>query len=54
MKNINVRLVYIIYSNHIFGDNILPKEFVSKIEVLIKNEKFNKIKFKLMDINERR
>lgn len=48
-----VSCLYNIFKSY-FGDNILPKEFISKIEVLIKNEKFNKIKFKLMDINERR
>ena len=37
-----------------YGNNLLPQGFIDKIKILIQKEKTNKIKFKLMDINERR
>ena len=37
-----------------YGSNKLPNELETKIKLLIQNEKSNKIKFKLMDINERK
>lgn len=48
-----VSCLYNIFKSYL-GDNILPKEFADKIKNLIENEKFIKIKFKLMDINERK
>lgn len=48
-----VLCLYGIFKSY-YGDNLLPQGFIDKIKVLIQKEKSNKIKFKLMDINERR
>lgn len=48
-----VQCLYNIFKSY-YGDNILPQGFIDKINALIKTEKSNKIKFKLMDINDRR
>lgn len=48
-----VLCLYNIFKSY-YGDNILPQGFINRIKGLIEGEKSNKIKFKLMDINERR
>lgn len=48
-----VLCLYGIFKSY-YGENILPQGFIDKIKGLIRKEKSNKIKFKLMDINERR
>ena len=48
-----VLCLYNIFKSY-YGKNLLPQGFKDKINVLIETQKSNKIKFKLMDINERR
>lgn len=48
-----VLCLYGIFKSY-YGENILPQGFIDRIKELIQKEKSNKIKFKLMDINERR
>ena len=48
-----VQCLYNILKSY-YGDSLLPQGFIDRIQNLIKNEKSNKIKFKLMDIIERR
>jgi hypothetical protein len=48
-----VLCLYNIFKSY-YGDNLLPQGFVDKIKGLIETQKSNKIKYKLMDINERR
>lgn len=48
-----VLCLYGIFKSY-YGNNILPQGFIDKIKILIENEKSNKIKFKLMDIKERK
>ena len=52
-KNKCVQCLYNIFKSY-YGDSLLPQGFIDKINILIQTEKSNKIKFKLMDINERR
>lgn len=48
-----VQCLYNIFKSY-YDKDLLPNEYSSKIQSLIDNEKTNKIKFKLMDILERR
>ena len=48
-----VQCLYNIFKSY-YGSNLLPQGFIDKINALVKSEKSNKIKFKLMDINDRR
>jgi len=48
-----VQCLYNIFKSY-YGRNLLPQGFIDKINALVESEKSNKIKFKLMDINERR
>ena len=48
-----VQCLYNIFKSY-YGDNLLPQGFIDKLKPLIETEKSNKIKFKLMDINDRR
>ena len=45
--------LYNIFKSY-YGESILPQGYIDKINELIKNENNMKIKFKLMDIIERR
>ena len=48
-----VQCLYNIFKSY-YDKDFLPNEYNSKIQSLIDNEKTNKIKFKMMDILERR
>ena len=54
MKKINVVNVYIIYLNHCIMIQYYRKIIMKKIEKLKTNEKSMKIKFRYMDILERK
>ena len=45
--------LYSIFKSY-YGDNILPQGFINKLETLQNKEKVMKIKFKIMDILERK
>ena len=48
-----VQCLYNILKSY-YGEYLLPEGYIVKIQSLIKNEKSNKIKFKMMDIIERK
>ena len=48
-----VQCLYNIFKSY-YSDNLLPKEYNNKLNELIKNEKCMKIKFRMMDILERK
>ena len=48
-----VQCLYNIFKSY-YDKDFLPNDYNSKIQSLIDNEKTNKIKFKMMDILERR
>jgi len=48
-----VQCLYNIFKSY-YGDSLLPQGFRDKLNIIVKSEKSNKIKFKIMDIIERR
>ena len=48
-----VQCLYNIFKSY-YGDSLLPQGFTDKLNLIVKSEKSNKIKFKVMDIIERR
>ncbi len=48
-----VQCLYNIFKSY-YSENVLPEEYNKKLNELIKNEKCMKIKFKMMDILERK
>ena len=48
-----VQCLYNVFKSY-YGDYLLPEGYNQKIKVLIENEKSNKIKFRMMDILDRK
>jgi hypothetical protein len=48
-----VQCLYNIFKSY-YGDSLLPQGFTDKLNLIVESEKSNKIKFKIMDIIERR
>jgi hypothetical protein len=48
-----VQCLYNIFKSY-YGESLLPQGFIDKLNLIVESEKSNKIKFKIMDIIERR